>query len=349
MGDKVLDWYRYTGAVHMHTTQSDGTKSLEELATIAAEAGLDFILVTDHMTLADRIAGKERFYGKTAVIIGYEHNDPNDKHHYLIFDSPRVYESHLSPKEYVAAAVADSAIGIIAHPDEVRSRMKQYPPYPWLDWSVEGYNGIELWNQMSEWMERLTPTNRLWMALSPRKSMIAPTDRVLAKWDEVNLKRPCAGIASVDAHAFPVKLGPLRLAIFPYKVHFKCIRTDILLREPLSYNYAVAKRQILNAIVECRLVCSNVRWGGIEGFAFYAEHGDRKVSSGESLGQIENSRLRASLPTRANIKIIRDGATVVERVGTSIELPVREPGMYRLEAWRGRRGWIFTNHIRVGR
>ena len=27
---------------------------------------------------------------------------------------------------------------------------------------------------------------------------------------------------------------------------------------------------------------------------------------------------------------------------------VRKPGVYRVEAWKGRRGWIFSNHVRIG-
>ncbi|HEX2896734.1 MAG TPA: PHP domain-containing protein, partial [candidate division Zixibacteria bacterium] len=164
MAKKIGDWYNYSGAIHMHTTESDGTKPLEEVVAIGQKAGLDFMLFTDHMTLSLRDAGKEEFYGKTLVIIGYEHNDPQDKNHYLIFQSPRVYDEKFSVKQYVSAAAQDSAIGIMAHPDEIRDRLVEYPPYPWTDWSVEGFTGIELWNQMSEWMEKLTRFNKLLMS-----------------------------------------------------------------------------------------------------------------------------------------------------------------------------------------
>ncbi len=176
MPRKMGDWYSYTGAIHMHTTESDGTKPIEEVIAIGQRAGLEFMMFTDHMNLVNRDNGHEGIYGDTLVVIGYEHNDLADEHHYLLFDTPGVYPEHMTPREYVAAGAADNAIGILAHPDEIRDRLEEYPAYPWRDWAVEGYTGIELWNQMSEWMEKLTKYNKLLMSLSPRKSMIGPTD-----------------------------------------------------------------------------------------------------------------------------------------------------------------------------
>ena len=153
MASKVKDKFYYSGAIHMHTTESDGTRPFEEVVEIGRKSGLDFMMVTDHMTLIDRERGKEGLYGKTLVLIGYEHNDLADTHHYLIFASPKVYPNDMTAKEYVAQAAKDKAIGIMAHPDEIRNKLTDYPPYPWNDWTVEGFTGIELWNQMSEWME----------------------------------------------------------------------------------------------------------------------------------------------------------------------------------------------------
>jgi histidinol phosphatase-like PHP family hydrolase len=108
MGRKVGDLYHYTGAVHVHTTESDGTKPLREVVAIAQEVGLDFILFTDHLGLTNRDAGHEGIYGNTLVLIGYEHNDPDDNNHYLIFKS-QVYPEDMSARQYVEAAHRDGA------------------------------------------------------------------------------------------------------------------------------------------------------------------------------------------------------------------------------------------------
>lgn len=347
MGRKVDDWYQYSGAIHIHTTESDGTKPLEDVVEIGRKADLDFMMFADHMTLSNRERGGEGFYGETLVVIGYEHNDEADTHHYLLFDSPRVYPANMSAREYVAAGAADGALGILAHPDEIRDTLEEFPPYPWHDWSIEGYTGLEVWNQMSEWMERLTRWNKLPMAFSPRKSMVGPTDRILKKWDELNIDGRFVGVAGVDAHEFQIKLGPFTVPVFPYKVHFHSLRTHILLREPLSSEFTQARGQLYQALRDCRVFFSNMRWGSADGFSFYASNDHGTATSGEELNIAGGAQLQASLPHESTMRVIHNGKQVLCVEGTELHHAVTDPGIYRLECWRNGRGWIFSNHIRL--
>ncbi|MDF1544491.1 MAG: histidinol-phosphatase [bacterium] len=347
MASKTGNYYYYTGAIHMHTTESDGTKPFEEVVRIGCEAGLDFMMVTDHMTLVHRDQGKEGIYDKTLVVVGYEHNDLDDHHHYLLFESPKVYPENMTAKEYVAAGAADGALGIMAHPDEIRDRLKEYPPYPWDDWSVEGFTGLELWNQMSEWMEKLTRFNKLAMSLSPRKSMVGPTDRILKRWDDLNLQRRVVGIAGVDAHAFPIKIGPITIEIFPYKVHFRCLRSYIMLDKPMSSDFETARKQLYDAIRNCRLFCANIRWGEADSFEFRASNGSTTGTCGDEIGLTKETMIQAKVPARATLKLIKNGCLCFSVESDNLEYAVTEPGVYRIEAWRGKRGWIFSNHIRI--
>lgn len=345
MSKKLGDWYHYVGAMHIHTTESDGTKTLEEVVALGRQVGLEFMIFSDHMNLNNK--SKEGFYGDTLVTVGYEHNDANDTHHYLLFDTPTVYPSEMTPHEYVAAGAADGALGIMAHPDEIRDKLKEFPPYPWHDWTVEGYTGVELWNQMSEWMEKLTRFNKLAMSLSPRKSMVGPSDRILKKWDELNMKRKVVGTAGVDAHAFPVKLGPWTVQIFPYKVHFKTLKLFVILPEPMSKDFRTASEQLYEAIRDCRVYFANLKWGNVEALEFYAFNSSEKAVCGGRLSSCEDARIVARLPSRATIRLIHNGQKILETNSDRLEYVVSTPGIYRLEAWKGRRGWIFSNHIRV--
>ena len=344
---KIAGYYNYSGAVHIHTTESDGTKPIEEVIAIGRSAGLDFMMFADHMTLSNRENGHEGIYDKMLVVIGYEHNDEADTHHYLLFESPKVYPNEMSAKEYVKAGSDDNALGILAHPDEIRNRLKDYPPYPWHDWTAEGYKGIELWNQMSEWMEKLTHLNKLQMSLSPRKSMIGPTSRILKKWDELNMTKKIVGIAGVDAHEFPVKVGPITIKIFPYKVHFRCLRTHVLLPEKMSSDLEIAKKQLYSAIRDCRCYISNVRWGNADKFEFYAENSMEKAISGGQLSTAKGSKLVVKLPAKATLKLVHNGEYILESETANFEYSQLQPGIYRVEAWKGKRGWIFSNHIRI--
>ena len=348
MSKKSSPWYQYSGAIHIHTTESDGTKTLEEVVAIGREAGLDFMMFADHMGLTNREAGLEGMYGKTLVVIGYEHNDVDDNNHFLVFRSPGVYPEELPATKYVEAARADKAIGILAHPIEKRPRDGKYPPYPWTAWDTDQFDGIELWNQMSEWMERLGTFNKLRMAFSPRKSMVAPPPECLSIWDRLNQRSRYVGIAGVDAHAFPIKVGPMTVEIFPYKVHFKTLRTHVLLDKPMSDDFETARDQLYQALLNCRVFCSNMRWGEADSFLFTAEADGRVVTCGDSLESHEDVRLKVELPSQATIKLIHNGRQVVQTDTKSLEFGVPAPGLYRVEAWRGKRGWIFSNHIRIG-
>lgn len=350
MSKKVGDYFHYSGAIHIHTTESDGTKSFEEVIQIGRDSGLDFMMFSDHMTLSNKEKGGEGLYGTTLVVIGYEHNDESDEHHYLLFESPIVYPEKMSVKEYVTAGAEDNAIGILAHPDEIRDHLFEYPPYPWRDWDAHQFNGIEIWNQMSEWMEKLTRFNKLAMSLSPRKSMIGPTDRILKKWDELSFTKKIVGVAGVDAHAFPINITPFyKIEIFPYKVHFRCLRTHVILSEPMSDDFQIAKKQFYNALRECNVYFSNIRWGSADNFLFTAENNNEKVTSGEQLNNSDNGIIRIKLPGKATIRLVHNGNYILETNSDSLTYKNIEPGHYRVEAWKGKRGWIFSNHIRVAK
>ncbi len=348
MGKQIGAWHQYSGVIHVHTTESDGTKTIEEVVAIGQAVDVDFMMFTDHMTLSNKENGKEGLYDRTLVTVGYEHNDPEDNNHYLLFESPHVYPREMTVGQYVAAGAADGSFGIIAHPDEIRDRNGKYPPYPWTDWTARGFQGIELWNQMSEWMERLSPYNKLFMALSPRKSMVGPTDRVLKIWDDFNAHTKCVGVASVDAHAFPVKLWPTTVEIFPYKVHFRSLRTYILLPEPMSDNFETAKRQLFEALADCRVFFANLRWGNPDGFEFYAANGSERVIAGGKLYDLKKAKIHVRIPSRSTVSLVRNGKTVLRFTGRRLDYPINEPGLYRVETRKWGRGWIYSNHIRVG-
>jgi len=347
MTEVARNYHIATGAVHVHTTDSDGTKTHEEVAAIAESVGLDFVLFADHMTLQSYHDGKENYYGSVLALIGYEHNDADDCNHYLIFNSDEVLPSSMTASEYVEAAAANGALGILAHPDEIRGRDARFRSYPWTDWSVERFDGIELWNQMSEWMENLKFYNQIRMVVSPRRFLQGPTARVLKKWDELSVRRPIVGVASVDAHGFLYRAGLLRLTIFPYKVQFKSLRTHLLLNEPLSKEFAAAKKQVYEALKACRVFISNYRWGQADAFRFEIGDDREAVSIGGSACLRPGLKARVESPQSGRIQLIHNGREIASGVTRVFEQPISEPGLYRVEVHHGRKGWIFSNHIRV--
>ncbi len=347
MPDSETTYHLVTGAVHVHTVDSDGTGTHEGVAAIAGQVGLDFVLFSDHMTLHSYHAGKEGYYGDVLVLIGYEHNDRDDCNHYMIFGADEVLPASMTVDEYVAAAAAKGWLGIMAHPDEIRGRDARFRSYPWTEWDVTGFDGLEIWNQMSEWMEHLNVYNQLLMLFSPRKWLRSPTDRILRRWDDLNKTRRVAGIGSVDAHGFLYRAGPFRLTIFPYKVQFKSLRTHLLLTEPLSRDLDTARKQIYDAIRGCRVFVSNFRWGEARDFRFEIRNRSGAVTCGGETTLDDDTTAVVSAPLTGRIRLIGNGKLLQERKGTKMEYRLERPGVYRVEIYRGKKGWIFSNHIRV--
>jgi hypothetical protein len=345
----------YIGATHIHSVFSDGTGEVPEIAKHADESELDFILLTDHNTLRALHEGYEKWYGNSLCLVGCEINDRENKNHYLAFGINEAYSTRLSAKEYVKRVKSAGGIGFIAHPHEKRNHMKEHPPYPWVDWSIEDFNGIEIWNHMSEWMENLTEQNKYNSFLHPLRSITAPPDETLKIWDALNLKRKVAGIGGVDAHAHKQNLfGFFEVEIFPYKVLFKSIHNHILLPSPLikgnsKQKLSKSKSAIYEALAYGRNFIANDYHANSKDFRFYAKSGKKKYQMGDYIDFSEKITLCVSLPVPSGeIRIVCNGKEIANIESNYTEWEVKEKGIYRVEVYFFGKAWIFSNHIRIG-
>jgi hypothetical protein len=329
----------------MHTRYSDGSGDVPEIAAAAAAAGLDYVIITDHRDL--RALPERGRYGSVQVLVGYEHNDSRSHNHYLALGVARVLPLDLPPAQIPARVRAGGGTGIIAHPDERRFRMSDLPPYPWTAWDAEEFDAIELWNQMSEWTEGLTPANRFLRIWSPRKALRGPSDRLLYLWDVLNTRRRVAGVAGVDAHAYPYRVGPLTIKVFPYKVQFRTLLTHFVLDRAPPEDTALFERALLEALRQCRIYFTSERWGATRGFALTVESGGSQGTIGAEIRHEAGARLHAEWPLPARYRVYRNGFCVFRGRGRSLALPLEAPGSYRLALFRRGRGWLYTNHVRL--
>ena len=337
--------YEYVGVVHIHTLDSDGTKPHEYIIKLAQKYNIDFLMFADHMTLASR--SKEGWYDGVLVIIGYEHEDPTGINHYLVFGMNEVLPRTLTPKEYVARVREAGGIGIIAHPFESR-RMQKYPPYPWTEWDAYQFDGIEIWNHMSSWLEGIACGNKLKYLLKPRSLLHAPPALAIKKWDELNLSRKVCGIVSADAHGYKLRLLKLFWrTIFPYKISLNSLWTHILARKPIPENFERAKDFVFDTIRECRVFISNRRWGDARGFRFFAKSGGEFASIGDRIYLSPELRFFVVAPDSSDIIFVRNGEKIEKKHGKTAEFKPFEEGIYRVELLREGKVWIISNHIRV--
>jgi len=347
--------FEYIGAIHMHSVFSDGSGEVPQIAKFADEVGLDYIILTDHNTLRALDEGYENWYGNTLCLVGSEINDKENKNHYLAFGIIKTYSTRISAKDYVRKIKEDGGIGFLAHPHEKRKHMKEHPPYPWIEWDTEDFNGIEIWNHMSEWMENLTEDNKYQAFLHPLRTITAPQKETLKLWDELNLKRKVVGIGGVDAHAHKYNLlGFLDVEIFPYKVLFKSIRTHILLKNELIHDNSeesirITKKTIYDALAEGKCFFANDYHADSKGFRFFAEADDKIYQMGDYINRTDKIKLRVLLPVKeAEIKLIRNGEEIADTFNNSADFIIERNGVYRVEVYIHNKAWVYSNHIRIG-
>ena len=346
--------FEYVGAIHMHSTFSDGSGEAKDIAKAASEIGLDYIILTDHNTLRALQEGYESWYDNVLLLVGCEINDKENKNHYLAFGIEEAFSTRLSAKQYVKKVKEAGGIGFLAHPHEKRNHLKEHPSYPWIEWDTKDFTGIEIWNHMSEWIENLTDKNKYQFFLHPLKSIVAPQQETLKLWDKLNIERRVVGIGGIDAHAHKHNLlGLLEVEIFPYKVLFKSIRTHLLLDEEIKKGRSAksvnaAKKLIYNALESGHCFIANDYHGDSKGFRFFAKSNGKIYQMGDSLDLTKKTKLEVILPVnKAEIKLIHNGKMIDSIENNEAEFVVMKKGVYRVEVYLNRKAWIYSNHIKI--
>jgi len=347
------------GNFHLHTDYSDGTASHRGVAAIAAQAGLDVIVCTDHNVW---VAGQEGWYThpetgrKILLLMGEEVNDPGRPsiNHYLCLGVERDVREHARhPQALINAVNQDGGVGFIAHPVERAAPLYHEPEIPWVDWGVHGFTGIELWNYMSEFKGYLSSKPAAVLAaFFPSLFISGPLPETLAVWDNLlGDGRRAVAIGGADAHAKVYSLGPLKRRVFPYDYLFRAVNTHLLLDARLSPQLTAAKGQVLDALRAGHAFVAYDLAGLSRGFRFTATDGQTSVSMGDEIQLKGPITLKAISPLPADLRLVRDGQEVTGAQGRELTYQTREPGVFRVEAYRRyrfkRRGWVFSNPIYV--
>lgn len=345
-------YYEAVGAIHLHSDFSDGSLPIPEIAEIASTKQLDFLMFSDHNTLEPKRQGLEGWHGPVLVLIGYEINDPDDRNHYLAFGLDHEVGDGLKAAEYVRRVHKQGGFGVIAHPAEKRNFSEAYPPYPWTDWDVKEFDGIEIWNQLSEWIEGVTRSNIGWRILHPLRSIRFPVWETLERWDRLNRSRHVVGIGGIDVHAFQIKVfGLFPVEIYPYKVQFKSIRTHVLTTKPLLSSHGEkvvfneAESLIFEALKQGRCFIANSSLGDGRGFSFRARDEKQVFEMGSRIKRTGDFQFEIETPLPGQIRLLRDGRIIAEVRGQDLKFQSGQSGVYRVEVFRKRRGWIYSNPI----
>ncbi len=355
--------YEVVGNLHMHTTYSDGAQPHSVVAAAAARAGLDFIVITDHNIRADGLEGVYRTASGASVmlLIGEEVHDmlrQPQRNHLLVYGAGRTLapEAQGKPAQALLDAVqAAGGVAFIAHPIDVAVPWAGEGTYSWVDWSIKGHAGLELWNYMSAIKDLLPdPVRGVAALLDSAAAMVGPNPETLRLWDDMLRQgKRVVVIGNADAHAAVYRFGPIQKIIYPYEFLFRCVNTHVLLERPLDPTPEAAGRAIYAALARGHAFVGYGLPGDPRGFRFEALQGARLTAMmGDAVPLAEVAQLRATVPAGAKLRLIRNGEMVAQASGPMLTYRPERPGAYRVEVWKrykGRlRGWIFSNPIFVG-
>lgn len=346
------------GAYHVHTSRSDGTGSVDQVAEAAAKAGLHFVVLADH---GDGTRAPDR---------------PQYLHGVLVIDAVEVStdDGHLvalglfGPAPYPIAGAAGDVIedvhrlgglAVIAHPDSPKTDLR---------WLGRGglHDGFEWVNADTEWRDdppmRLVGAALRGLVRGPESvvSLFSRRDGAFARWDgsgPAARPRRAFGVAALDAHA---RVGwdentrdeprqRTALAIPGYELMFRVFAQAVEVDEPLTGAAMDDATRVLAALSSGRTYTLVRAIGGPATLSFGAEQGGRLVAMGGDLNA-GPATFRAEIPgvDDAVLTVIKNGERVATGRGrVEYEGTAAEGNAFRVEAALGDSPfpWIVSNPI----
>jgi len=341
------DAYReYVGALHVHTTQSDGVADLGDLVRAAKTSGVDFVVMADHDTLGAREQGWEGWHDGVLLLAAVEISPRHSGHCLALGIQECDGYRELPVREYLGRVDAQGGIALAAHPSGRRRPPRLRRSEVWTEWESPRLAGMEVWSFLHDWSEGAWP----WRVhevplrvLDPTRWLRGPLAETLQRWDEVGKTRRFVGVASLDSHEVGVSWLPWRL-LSNCRV-FRTIRTHVQSR-PLLGDDAQDMAAVRDAIAGGRCHMANDWIADSVGFDFFGvQRSGRKVCMGQETACSEVERLCVRCPGTGAIRLVRDGETVGAASGMEMSASPRGVGVYRVEVRMNEEPWIFSNPI----
>jgi hypothetical protein len=344
--------------LHMHTTYSDGSGTHADLARAALKAGVDVLLVTDHNVLVQGVdayhqAGKQRVLVIACEEIHDQDRDPQ-KNHLLVFGAGQEVATLAdSPQTLISAVHRLGGLSFLAHPVDPAMPAFGETDISWEDWGVSGFTGLEVWNGFSE-LKTVAKgkLDAVFYAFFPQTIPHGPLPKTLKIWDDLLIKGSrVVAVGGSDAHAQHKSMGPLHKTIFPYEYHFSTINTHTLTPASINGDLARDRKMVLEALAAGHCFVGYDLPASTCGFTFSAHGRVLSCIVGDEISAQGGVTLQAKFPSRAEIKLIKDGKCLKALHGDTFTYTTSEPGAYRVEAYKHflgmRRGWIFSNPIYI--
>lgn len=314
------------GAVHVHTQDAsrDSRISLEEAVEAAREAGLGFLVVTNH----DALPKPPAWHGDVLVMFGTEWS-PKDGHLLDLSEQPGPTTGFANSSVALSSCLERGGPCIASHPTSRRRPfLGPLPDVPALE--VHG-----AMTSLGDLVEPRLPS--LWTALqlfvNPRRGFLrlgAVDDSALALMEGVMANQPLMLACGADAHG-----------IVSLKDNFLAYTTLLDGQEPLSTNAVGAAAQIRARLFHA--ACVNMEGGRVDGLmlrngvgvmeavaAIRGAVGPARLELWHQKKLVAVQPLQDGVNGRATAPLLRGAWRAVVRV----ETPAFGPGTSRIVAVR---------------
>jgi hypothetical protein len=345
--------------LHLHSTYSDGTGDYRSITQAALKTEVDVIILTDHNILVKGLEGYHRDQGRQVLVLtGEEVHDQNrvpQKNHTLVIGAEKEMAGFAhDPQTLINEVSRAGGLSFLAHPYEFDLPMIHEPDISWVNWEVDGFTGLELWNGLSEFKTVVRSLrDGIKYLFLPEMMAHGPLKPALAKWDELlNSGRRVNVVGGSDAHAIKFQKAILKRTVFPYEFHFSAINNHLLVEEGLSGSLALDKAVIYEALRRGSSFIGYDLPAPTRGFRFVIDDDDNEYQPGDVFTMKDGATARVNLPENANIRFIHNGKVISEQKNTNrLTCSITQPGVYRVECslyFLGEeRGWVYSNPIYV--
>jgi len=352
------------GVIHVHSSRSDGRGTPDEIAQAAAQAGLKFVVITDH---GDGTRTPEPPAYRSGVLCLDAVEISTFGGHYIALDMPASpYPLGGEARDVVEDVKRLGGFGIAAHPDSPKDELR------WRDW-LAPFDAIEVVNLDTAWRQRAAETSwrqRFDLGARLLSYPIRPAESIAAliqpstiwdRWAALAKRRHLVTLAGADAHA---RVGwrksepasaDVSAPLPSYLTSFETLSVHLRTERALTGDAAVDARMIVRAIRAGHAYSVIDGAASPPSFDFTATNDHGTVHAGDELSAAGPLalRVRSNAPPGFTTSIW-NGATLVSGDHHEQDFSVQVPesdGVYRAEIRASSPfhafPWIISNAIYV--
>jgi hypothetical protein len=331
------------GGYHIHSVRSDGSGTVDEIARAAHDAGLAFIILTDH---GDGTAAPlPPAYRSGVLCIDAVEVSTNGGHVVALgLNDASPYPMAGEPVDVIEDIHRRGGMAVVAHPDSPKLELQ------WRAWDTP-YDGVEWLNADSEWRDQ----SKGHLAVVGARLLLRPPETIaslfrrptqtLRRWDATLRRRPVVGLAGLDAHA--------NLAGWPrYVDMFRTLAQAVALQGPLTGHAADDAAAIVSALRAGHTYSIVRAFASPATLEFTAENGGAVVQMGDwtAAGGTLTWRARVPAAPEARVVVIAEGREIARGRGSVTYSGPAVSGAYRIEVTYPpfTMPWIVSNPIYVG-